>query len=66
MVGMRKKANAETKMIEIAKKEKMLFTKSRSAWGLSASFSIMNGIKTDNDTTDATVTKIKSGIRKAA
>ena len=64
--GMRKYARPETIIIKTEKKEKMLLIKVLRVARLSASFSIMNGIRTESDTTEATVTKIKSGIRKAA
>ena len=66
IVGMKKKAKPETMRIRIEKKEKILLIKLRTASKPKASFSIINGIKTEIDTIEATVTKIKSGMRKAA
>jgi len=64
--GIRKNARPEMIMMRIEKKENILLMKLLSASGLSDSFSMINGIRTERDTTEATVTKIRSGIRKAA
>src|SRR3989344_9658036 len=65
-MGISRNARTETAMIKTEKKEKILFTKLRSASRLFASSSMIKGIKTESDTTEATVTKIKSGMRNAA
>ena len=64
--GVRKYARVATTIIKSEKKENILSMKLRSVSRPSVSFSIINGMSTDKDTIEATVTKIKSGIRKAA
>src|SRR3989344_8424875 len=62
IAGIRSQAAAETAKIRRAKKENML---SMNSFRFSL-FSIIKGTKTETETTEATVTKMKSGTRNAA
>src|SRR3989344_1096056 len=64
--GMRKKARPEMMIIRTEKKEKMSLIKLRNASGPRLSSSMMKGMRTESETTEAAATKIRSGIRKAA
>src|SRR3990167_3644258 len=65
-VGIRKYAATDTVTIKMQKKEKILSMNSRRDFRLCPSFSMMKGTSTESETTEATVTKMKSGMRKAA
>ncbi len=64
--GVRKNAIADTKTIPVKKAEKIASTKPFPPSSDLSIFSTKNGMRIDADTTDAPITRMRSGMRNAA